>query len=92
MKIVKELMYEGGQLSFTRVLVALSFLLFVLGSAYLMLNGITWQHYDTFASLTGGGGIVAQVGNKFVLSKYGIADKTTQVGGETNGQIGNKAP
>ena len=88
MKQVKALLYEGGQLSFTRVLVALSFLLFIIGTSYLMLEGKTWPDYDTFASLTGGGGIAAQIGNKLVMSKYGVADKTSSLGGKMNGPTG----
>lgn len=67
---LKQLVYEGGQLSLTRTLAVLSYLLFAGVSIYLIIYGITWSHYDTFASLTGGGGAATQVVNKLINSKY----------------------
>lgn len=64
------LIYENGIPSLTRVLSMVSFCAFLLGSAYLMINGQTWQHYDTFAFITGGGGTTAQVFNKYFNTKF----------------------
>lgn len=69
-KILVSLVTENGQLSLTRSLTVLSYFLFAGVSIYLILNGISWSHYDTFASLTGGGGLATQIGNKFIASKY----------------------
>lgn len=69
-RIAKSLLYETGQLSLTRFLTVASFALFAAGSGYLLLSAQTWQHYETFASLTGGGGLATQLGNKLVNSKY----------------------
>lgn len=35
-----------------------------------MLVGKRWDHYETFASLTGGGGAVTQIANKINNSMY----------------------
>lgn len=67
--MMKGLLYENGQLSLTRVLAVSSFLLFAAGTGYLMLTGQSWQHYETFAGLTAGGGLLTQVANKAVNSK-----------------------
>ena len=67
---MKKLLYENGQLSLTRVLAVASFLLFAAGTLYLMLRGQQWAHYETFASVTAGGGLATQVANKVVNSKY----------------------
>lgn len=64
------LLYENEQLSLTRVLAVVGWLAFLIVSAYLVLKGSGWQNYDTFASLTGGGGAATQVANKFINSKY----------------------
>lgn len=68
--MIKSILYESGQLSLTRVLTVASFVLFALGTIYLLLLSQTWQHYDTFASLTAGGGLATQLGNKLVNSRY----------------------
>ena len=67
---MRETLYENGQLSLTRAMTVVAFLAFLAGSAFLLLTGQTWSHYDTFASLTAGGGLATQVANKFVNSKY----------------------
>ena len=67
---IKGLLFELGEPSLTRLLAILSFLLFAGVSLYLMLYGIKWDMYPTFASITGGGGLVAQVANKYANSKY----------------------
>ena len=67
--MIRDLLYENGQISLTRLLAVSSFLLFALVSIYLMATGQTWQHYETFAGLTAGGGLLTQVANKVVNSK-----------------------
>ena len=67
--MIYTLLYANGQLSLTRVLAVSSFLLFAAGTGYLMLTGQTWQHYETFAGLTAGGGLLTQLANKAVNSK-----------------------
>lgn len=66
----KNMLYENGVPSLTRVLSLIAFAAFLLCSIYLMVKGQVWQHYDTFAYITGGGGTTAQLFNKFVNSKY----------------------
>jgi len=43
---------------------------FLIGSFYLLIRGQGWEHYETFAAITGGGGIGGQVANKFLNNKY----------------------
>lgn len=64
------LFYENDELSYTRVISAIFVIAFLAVSAYLVLTHTYWQNYDTFASLTGGGGGATQLVNKFINSKY----------------------
>lgn len=57
-------------LSYTRLISAIFVLAFLGVSFYLVLAHQYWQNYDTFASLTGGGGGATQLVNKFINSKY----------------------
>lgn len=68
--IIKKLLCESGELSLTRSLAVAGFLSFLLGSFYLMYKGITWGNYETFATMTGGGGMFTQIANKFIMQKY----------------------
>ena len=68
--MIKSLLYENGKLSLTRILAVAGFLVFCLGSFYLIYKGLTWGNYETFATMTGGGGLATQVANKFLNSKY----------------------
>ena len=61
---------ENGIPSLTIVLSIIAFIAFLGSSFYLMVQGQKWEHYDTFAYITGGGGTGAQVLNKFINSKY----------------------
>ena len=61
---------ESGVYSFTRVLAAISFAAFIVVSFYLAYTGKAFQYYDTFASLTGGGGAATQIANKLINSKF----------------------
>ena len=64
------LFYVNGELSYTRLISAIFVLAFLGVSFYLVLAHQYWQNYDTFASLTGGGGGATQLVNKFINSKY----------------------
>ena len=68
--MIRSLLYENGRLSLTRVLAASGFLAFLAGSAYLMWRGLTWGNYETFATVTGGGGAATQIANKLINSRY----------------------
>lgn len=69
-KALRDLFYENDMLSLTRVISFAGYLLFGVGSLYLMINQINWSGYDVFAAYTGGGGAMLQFGNKFINSKY----------------------
>ena len=62
------LLYENNSPSLTRVISVVAFLAFLAGSAYLILKNQTWAHYETFAAITGGGGVTSQVVNKYINS------------------------
>lgn len=68
--MIKKLLYESGELSLTRSLAVAGFLAFLAGSFYLIYKGMTWGNYETFATMTGGGGLASQIANKFINSKY----------------------
>jgi hypothetical protein len=83
-QLVVGMLYENGQLSFTRFITLLFILLFVGVTIYLVATGKTWSHYSEFSTMTAGGGAVTQIMNKFVNSKYNSPneqpiDKTTPV-------------
>ena len=64
---------ENGEYSFTRILSVVGFGAFLIGSTYLIYKGISWGNYETFATMTGGGGAVTQIANKLINSKYNTA-------------------
>ena len=65
-----ELINENGAPSLTRMMSVVAFIAYLGASFYLMIQGQRWEHYETFAYITGGGGTGAQVVNKFINSKY----------------------
>lgn len=71
--MLTELFYEDNALSLTRLIAFGGYLLFAVGSLYLLVNNINWNGYDIFAGYTGGGGVALQFGNKFINSKYNSA-------------------
>lgn len=71
--MLTELFYEDNSLSLTRLIAFGGYLLFAIGSFYLLINDINWSGYDIFAGYTGGGGVALQFGNKFINSKYNSA-------------------
>lgn len=73
-KLFKDLFYEDGSLSLTRFIAFGGYLLFAIGSIYLLVHNINWSGYSTFAGYTGGGGAALQFGNKFINSKYNSVD------------------
>ena len=74
MKYIKMLLYENEQLSLTRVLAISGWLAFLIVSFYLVWKGSGWQNYETFSTMTAGGGAATQIANKFINSKYNSAD------------------
>ncbi|HBS57702.1 MAG TPA: hypothetical protein DEA44_00375 [Firmicutes bacterium] len=78
------LIYENGDPSLTRVISIVAFLAFLAASAYLIIAGKRWDHYDTFATLTGGGGAATQVANKVINSVYNSSSNQYPKKGEGN--------
>lgn len=66
---LKGIFYEPEGPSLTRALSVFSFLCFIAASFYLVITHGQWAHYETFATITGGGGIGGQVANKFMNNK-----------------------
>lgn len=69
-----QLLYEAQQPSLTRCLAIIGYAAFLAGTAYLMLKGQRWEHYETFATITGGGGAGLQAVNKYINSKYNTTE------------------
>nr|DAG49965.1 MAG TPA: hypothetical protein [Bacteriophage sp.] len=67
--IIRMLLYENGELSLTRVIAASGWIAFLVVSFYLAYFNINWDLYYPFATVTGGGGPVTQLTNKFINSK-----------------------
>ena len=74
-----DILKEDGNLSLTRVLSVLSFILFTVVSIYLIITGKIWSHYETFAYVTCGGALGTQIANKVSNNKY--------KGGSKNGSL-----
>lgn len=64
------ILYEQGEPSLTRLIAVLAYLSFLAASFFMIFTGQTWSGYDTFASVTAGGGSIMQILNKFINSKY----------------------
>lgn len=54
--------------SLTSTMAVIAFVLFVVVSAYLVVTGKSWSHYEVFASVTCGGSLFAQLGGKYINS------------------------
>lgn len=65
-----EILKENGIYSLTRILAVINYLLFVVGTLYLIYTGKTWGNYEVFCVMTAGGGAVTQLSNKWINSKY----------------------
>lgn len=68
--LFKQLFYECGIFSLTRLIAFLGYLTFMIGSLYLLINNIDWGGYPVFATYTGAVGAAVQTTNKFINSKY----------------------
>lgn len=60
---------ENDQLSLTRILPTIGYITFIIVSLYLAFTGTEWTNYGEFTLATGGG-VIVQLGNKWVNSKY----------------------
>lgn len=80
---ITEILKEGGVYSYTRILSLIGFIVFIIGSAYLIYKGLTWGNYETFATMTGGGSAATQIANKLINSKYNTP--SGQVGKQIGG-------
>jgi hypothetical protein len=88
-KFIFGLMYENSEPSLTRVISTIAFLAFLAGSAFLLIKGLHWDHYETFATATAGGGLGGQLVNKFMnLSKGSPVNEPfiKNQGGDNNGK------
>ena len=69
-KMLVELFYENNKPSLTLLLAFIGYVVFTIGSLYLLIKNIDWAGYTIFASYTGGGAAALQFGNKFINSRY----------------------
>ncbi len=77
-RFLKGIMWEAEGPSLTRVLTVFAVFLFTVVTLYLVFAGHSWEHYDTFAGIAGGGGLLGQVGNKFINSKFNRSPRETE--------------
>lgn len=87
--LFKQLFYEDGTFSLTRLIAFLGYVTFMIGSLYLLLNNIDWGGYPVFATYTGAVGAAVQTTNKFINSKYNspvgsYSDVSVQTTEQTN--------
>lgn len=87
--LIKQLFYEDDTFSLTRLIAFLGYLIFIIGSLYLLINNIDWGGYPVFATYTGAVGAAVQTTNKFINSKYNspsgsYSDPSCQTTEQTN--------
>lgn len=71
MKFFRNLVYDkNGIPSLTDLLALIGFTVFIVGSCYLLFTGMSWDNYDKFAELTGGGGGLLKLG-KIGINRVG---------------------
>ncbi|SEO97970.1 hypothetical protein [Propionispora vibrioides] len=69
-EFVKALLWgPDGNPSLTSTMALVAFLSFLLVTAYLVLTDKSWAHYEVFAGVTCGGGLLTQVGGKYINNK-----------------------
>lgn len=68
-EFVVGLFYENNEPSLTRVLTSVGFIAFLVVSGYLVKYNIQWAHYETFATITGGGSLGARLIDKGIMNK-----------------------
>lgn len=68
--IIKNLLTENDRTSLTRLIAITAWLAFLIVSGYLVVVGKEWGHYETFATLTAGGGCLTRVADKYLAKKY----------------------
>lgn len=69
-EFLKDLIWGmDGKPSLTSTMAVIAFVLFILVTVYLVLLGKTWAHYEVFAGVTCGGGLLTQVGGKYINNK-----------------------
>lgn len=70
-EFLKSLIWGANGPSLTSTMAVAAFLLFVAVTLFLVLTGQTWGNYEVFASVTCGGGLLAQVSGKYINTKAG---------------------
>lgn len=85
-KFIINLLYENGEPSLTRIMTLTAFLAFLVGSAFLLFKGQRWEHYETFAAATAGGGVGGQLANKLMNLSKGSPDGVPFVKNNQGGQ------
>lgn len=78
-KIIFGLVYENNEPSLTRVISTIAFLAFLAGSAFLLIKGQHWDHYDSFSAATAGGGVGGQLANKFMNLSKGSPERSPYI-------------
>lgn len=69
-KFLKALIWgPDGDPSLTSTMALVAFILFILVTVYLVLTGKSWPHYEIFAGVTCGGGLLTQVSGKYINNK-----------------------
>ena len=70
-EFIKQLIYGAdGVPSLTSTMALSAYMFFVIVTLYLVLVGQDWNNYASFAQVTCGGGLVAQVGGKWINNRY----------------------
>ena len=67
---IEGLLFENDEVSLTRMIALMGYVLFAGVSIYLIATHTNWDNYATFASYTGGGGAAVQLVNKAINSKW----------------------
>lgn len=69
-KFIKALIWgPDNNPSLTSTMAVTAFMLFIIVTCYLVATGQSWQHYDSFAQVTCGGGLLMQLGGKYINNR-----------------------
>ena len=75
-EFIKALIWgPDGNPSLTSSMALAAFLLFTLVTLYLVVLDKSWAHYEVFAGLTCGGGLLTQAGGKYINNKFPRTDQ-----------------
>lgn len=73
--IIKNLLTNNDKISLTRLIAITAWLAFLTASAYLIITGKEWAHYEVFTTFTAGGACLTRLSDKYLNKKFDRGDR-----------------